>query len=271
MSAETDASPSRPASPYSPEYRVLSWGVFGLILGIAFEFMAVATALPAAAKDLGGLSLFAWALTGFLGAAMFANGIAGEIADRIGPRVPVVGGALLFTAGLLVSGLATSMPMLIAGRVVQGAGAGFTIVGIYVVIAQCYPETIRPQMMSLISTAWVVPSVIGPFISGRLTEVVSWRWAFLSLIPLIPIPLLVVLPKLRQTHGSDVRRDRPGLAGSDDGRRGRAASSGPGSRRRTAAGSPRPAPWSSASSSSSDPPASCSPRGRCDCAAACRL
>ena len=84
---------------------MLTWGVFAMILGIAFEFMAVATALPIAAKELGGLSLFPWALTGFLGAVMFANGVAGEVCDRVGPRLPLIVGSITFTAGLLVSGL----------------------------------------------------------------------------------------------------------------------------------------------------------------------
>jgi len=193
--------------PYSARFRALSLGVFALILCIAFEFMAVATALPVAARELGGLNLFPWALTVFLAAVMFANGVAGEVCDRIGPRLPLVGGSLAFTGGLLVSGLATSMPMLIVGRFVQGLGAGFTIVAVYVVIAQCYPEEVRPRMMSLLATAWVVPSVIGPFVAGGLTELVSWRWAFLVLVPLVPIPLLVVLPRLAQSSPTEVRRE----------------------------------------------------------------
>ncbi len=185
-----------------PSYRVLSCGVFAIIVVIAFEFMAVATALPVAARQLGGLSLYAWALTGFLGAAMFSTGVGGGVCDRIGPRVPLVVGALGFAGGLVVSGLSTSMPMLISGRIVQGLGAGLTIVAIYVVIGQCYPESLRPKVMSMIATAWVVPSVVGPFVAGSLTEYVSWRWAFLSIAPLVPIPLALVLPRLRATHAS---------------------------------------------------------------------
>lgn len=168
--------------------------------------MAVATALPVAAKELGGLGLYPWALTSFLGAAMFANGVAGEVCDRLGPRLPVIFGSLTFGFGLLVSGSAQSMPVLIAGRVVQGLGAGFMIVAVYVVIAQCYPDVLRPRMMSLIATAWVVPSVVGPFIAGGLTELASWRWAFLSLAPLVPLPLIAILPRISATTGSDVRR-----------------------------------------------------------------
>ncbi len=185
---------------------MLSFGIFALIVGIAFEFMAVATALPVAARELGGLGLYPWALTGFLGAAMFANGIAGELCDRLGPRLPLAAGATAFALGLVISGLSQSMPMLIGGRIVQGLGAGFTIVAVYVVIAQCYPEAVRPRVMTLISTAWVVPSVIGPFIAGGLTEYISWRWAFLSLVPMLPIPMFAVLKRLGPTAPTKTRR-----------------------------------------------------------------
>jgi len=59
------ASRPRPdISPLGPTYRALSLGIFAIVVVIAFEFMAVATALPVAARELGGLSFYAWALTG---------------------------------------------------------------------------------------------------------------------------------------------------------------------------------------------------------------
>ncbi|MGI8576702.1 MAG: MFS transporter [Nocardioidaceae bacterium] len=199
-------SPRRETGPFGASYRLLSVGVFTLIVVIAFEFMAVATALPVAARELGGLKLYAWALTGFLGASMFANGIGGEVCDRLGPRLPLAIGGTTFGVGLLVSGLSASMPMLIVGRVVQGLGAGVTIVAVYVVIGQCYPDALRPKVMSLIATAWVVPSVVGPFIAGGLTEYISWRWAFLSIAPLVPIPLALVLPRIKGERRVGERR-----------------------------------------------------------------
>ncbi|MDP9318265.1 MAG: MFS transporter [Actinomycetota bacterium] len=202
-------------SPLDPTYRALSLGIFAIVVVIAFEFMAVATALPVAARELGGLSFYAWALTGFLGAAMFATGVAGGVCDRIGPRLPLAGGGLGFGVGLLISGFSTSMTMLVCGRIVQGLGAGLTIVSVYVVIGQCYPEALRPKMMSLIATAWVVPSVVGPFIAGGLTQYVSWRWAFLSIAPLVPIPLALVVPRIRgerRTRDAEPGRVRLALA-----------------------------------------------------------
>ncbi len=205
--------PHAEAGPLSPDYRALSLGIFAIIVVIAFEFMAVATALPVAARELGGLSLYAWALTGFLGAAMFSNGVGGGVCDRIGPRLPLAVGCLTFSLGLVVSGLSTSMTMLVCGRVVQGLGAGLTVVAVYVVIGQSYPDGLRPKVMSLIATAWVVPSVVGPFIAGGLTQYVSWRWAFLSLAPLVPMPLAVVLPRIaEQARGRVAQPGRVGAA-----------------------------------------------------------
>ena len=111
------ASRPRPdISPLGPTYRALSLGIFAIVVVIAFEFMAVATALPVAARELGGLSFYAWALTGFLGAAMFANGVAGGVCDRIGPRPPLVTSALVVPAwlagvGLVVGGLGMGLSM----------------------------------------------------------------------------------------------------------------------------------------------------------------
>jgi len=103
-------------SPLDPTYRALSLGIFAIVVVIAFEFMAVATALPVAARELGGLSFYAWALTGFLGAAMFATGVAGGVCDRIGPRPPLVTSALVVPAwlagvGLVVGGLGMGLSM----------------------------------------------------------------------------------------------------------------------------------------------------------------
>jgi MFS family permease len=96
--------------------------------------------------------------------------------------------------------------MLIGGRIVQGLGAGCLIVAVYVVIGQSYPQSHRPRMMSLLSTAWVVPSVVGPFVAGGLTQLISWRWAFLSIAPLVPIPLFAVMPRIAETARTEVRR-----------------------------------------------------------------
>ncbi|MEV0819973.1 MFS transporter [Nonomuraea rubra] len=58
-----------------------------------------------------------------------------------------------FVTGLLLAGPATSMEVLIAGRVVQGFGGALVGVAVYVVVAKVYPEEHRPRIFSLLATA----------------------------------------------------------------------------------------------------------------------
>jgi MFS family permease len=123
--------------------------------------------------------------------------VAGPTIDRAGATVPFATGAGLFLAGLLIAGFAPSMPMLIAARAVQGLGAGFISSISYAVIGRGYPTDLRPQMLAMTATAWVVPGLIGPALAGLIASASSWRWVFLSVVPLPPIALICALPALR--------------------------------------------------------------------------
>ena len=67
-------------------------GIVAVILLIAFEAMAVATAMPRAVAELHGLAFYAWAFSGFVVASLFAMVVAGEACDARGPRLPLLGG-----------------------------------------------------------------------------------------------------------------------------------------------------------------------------------
>lgn len=167
------------------------------MLVIAFEAMAVATAMPVAVRALHGLSLYAWGFSAYLTTSLFAMVVAGEWSDRRGPREPFLGGAATFAVGLLVAGTATSMPVFVAGRAVQGLGGGMVLVALYVVIARRYPESLRPRVFSAISAAWVLPSIVGPALAGWAAEQVSWRAVFLGVPPFVALAMVFVVPSLR--------------------------------------------------------------------------
>lgn len=183
-------------SPWAPRLRRVTVGVVALISLVAFEALAVATAMPVAARALEGLGLYAWSFTGFLVTSLFATAVAGDVADRLGPRWPVLGGVSLFATGLVIAGAAGSMVPFVAGRLVQGLGAGGIIVGIYVLVGQTYPDEVRPRIFSYLSAAWVVPAVIGPLVAGTVAENLSWRLVFYGLLPLIVAPVVLLLPRL---------------------------------------------------------------------------
>ncbi|MFJ8585196.1 MFS transporter [Streptomyces sp. NPDC093595] len=183
----------------SASHRALSVGIVSVVLLIGFEATAVGTAMPVAARELHGVSLYAFAFSGYFTTSLFAMVLAGEWADRRGPLGPLTAGINGFAAGLLLSGTANSMWLFVFGRAVQGLGGGLVIVALYVVVSRAYPERLRPSIMAAFAASWVVPAVVGPLVSGTITEHLGWRWVFVGIPVLVALPLALALPAIRRT------------------------------------------------------------------------
>ncbi len=183
-------------SPFSPSRIGLTSGLLLTVSFVAFETLAVATVLPAVVADLGGLNLYGWAFSAFFLTQLVGIVISGLLADERGPVLPFALGIVLFSAGLLVGGLAPSLPVLIAGRALQGLGGGAIGSIAYVAIGRGYSEDVKPRMLALLSTAWVVPGLIGPGIAGLMAEGLGWRSVFLVLVPLPALAALLAFPSL---------------------------------------------------------------------------
>jgi MFS family permease len=184
-------------SLFSPQWRNLSIGAISLCSMIAFEAIGVAAGMPAVAADLDGVSLYALVFAGTTAGSVVAMVWAGDDCDRHGPLRSMAAGMLLFAIGLLSAGLANSMEMLIAGRVIQGLGAGTLVVALYVAVAQALPEELHPRLFALFSSAWVVPAIVGPAISGWIVQQFGWRWLFLGILILLLPTAALILPPLR--------------------------------------------------------------------------
>ncbi|WPO73495.1 MFS transporter [Streptomyces sp. KN37] len=210
VAAETTA-PPRPEGPgvLGKPYRALSIGIVSVVLLIAFEATAVGTAMPIAARELDGVALYAFAFSGYFTTSLFGMVFSGQWADRRGPLGPLAGGISLFGAGLLLSGTASVMWLFIAGRAVQGLGGGLVIVALYVVVSRAYPERLRPAIMAAFAASWVVPSVVGPLVSGTVTEHLGWRWVFVGIPVLVVVPLALALPAIRRTAAGPVDASAP--------------------------------------------------------------
>jgi MFS family permease len=191
-------------SVLGPDYRALTIGLLAVVSLIAFEAMAVATAMPVAVRDLGGLRFYALAFSAFLTTSLVGMVVAGDVSDRRGPVLPFVVAVVTFGVGLVIAGTATSMWLFVLGRAIQGFGAGLMIVALYVVIARVYPDALRPRLFSAMASAWVLPAVIGPSIAGVVADQLSWRWVFLAVPPLIAPAVLLMLPRLRSLGAADV-------------------------------------------------------------------
>ncbi len=181
-------------SPLPLSQRRLTVGICTMTVAIAFESIAVATAMPVAARELDGIRYYAWAFSLFLIGMLLATVLAGRVCDRIGPSRPLLIGLGVFVVGLVVAGTAESMVQLVGGRFVQGLGGGVLNTAMFVTVAKAYRPAQRPRVFTFISTAWVLPSFVGPPASAWLTTHLSWHWVFFAVIPLAVIGGAMVLP-----------------------------------------------------------------------------
>jgi MFS family permease len=186
-----------PEGVWSQRYRRLTLGLVLLTTGPAFEGLAVATILPRVVANLGGLSLYGWSFSAYLLATILGLILAGDEADRRGPAIPFIFGVSVFVLGLILAGTASSMLTFVLSRGVQGLGAGVITSVAYVCLGRGYPEQVKPQMIAILASAWVVPGLIGPALAGIIADFVGWRWVFLGLVPVLPFATILILPVLR--------------------------------------------------------------------------
>lgn len=199
------------ASPWSATHVGTTLGIFALTFLFAFEALAVSTVMPDIATDLHGLRLYAVGFAAPMAASVVALAVAGPWIDARGPHTPIMVGVAVFVTGLLLAGLAPTMLVFLAGRVVHGLGAGVVGVGQYVLIAQAYPESLRPRMFGILSAAWVLPAIIGPSLAALIAEHAGWRWVFLGAVA-IALAAWLLVRGAPSVAGGGSAGSRPGWA-----------------------------------------------------------
>jgi MFS family permease len=194
--AQTPPEPSA-GGIWTPGRRPLTIGLVLAVTLVAFEALAIATVLPVVGRELGDLRLYGWVFSAFLLSSLIGIVVAGTLADRVPLGRPMLAGLALFAAGLVIGGTAPTMAVLVAGRAVQGLGAGVVPAVAYVAISRGYPDGCRPRMFAVLSTAWVVPGLVGPAVAALVASAVGWRWVFLGLLPLVVAAGLLATLALR--------------------------------------------------------------------------
>jgi MFS family permease len=197
------------ASIFGAHYRLVTLGTLAIVFLTAFENLAVTTVMPVISRQLDGASLYAVAFAGPFAVGVVGMVIAGNWSDRSGPRVPLYSSVALFAIGLLVAGTATSMPILVAGRVVYGLAGGATSVALYVIVARVFPPELQPRIFGAFAAAWVFPALVGPAIAGILADTVGWRWVFLGVVVLVAVAMVMVIPAMRELGHSPTNHDIP--------------------------------------------------------------
>ncbi|WP_309134504.1 MFS transporter [Cellulomonas sp.] len=187
------------------ERRTTTAALVTLVVLVAFESFAVTTVMPGVADVLDGHALYAFAFAGPLATGVVGMVVAGTWSDRAGPFRPFLAGSVLFVVGLVVAGVAQTMPLLVAGRLAQGLGGGAVNVTLLVTLARAYPPALHPRAFAWFSAAWVLPSLVGPAVAGLVAQVAGWRWVFLGVALLVvptSLPLLRTLRPLGPPEGA---------------------------------------------------------------------
>jgi EmrB/QacA subfamily drug resistance transporter len=186
---------------------------FGLFM-IMLDNTVVNVALPAIAADLGvGLSELEWIVTGY--ALTFASLMltGGKLADMLGRRLVFIVGLAIFTVSSLACGLAGSGDVLIAARVVQGAGAALMNPATLSIIAATFPPRQRGMAIGIWAGVSAMALAVGPLVGGLLTEHISWSWIFFVNVPigvLAIVASMLLIPESKD-ESADQRLDLPGL------------------------------------------------------------
>lgn len=209
MTGPTPASPPRAGGIWSPQFVWVTVGAVAMIFLAAIQSLAVTTVMPVVSADLDGAALYAIAFSGTLATGVIGMVAVGAWSDRSGPVWPLTASVVLFVGGLIVAGLAPTMEVLVIGRLIQGLGTGGQTVALYVVVARVYPPAIHGRVFAAFSAAWVVPSLIGPFLAGAVTEYIHWRWVFLGVAALTVLAYIMVATRL---WGTPLDTEHPSTA-----------------------------------------------------------
>jgi MFS family permease len=158
------------------------WPAFALImLGIwlmAADALVTSTIMPSVGRDLDGYAWFGWATSGYLVGVVAASSCAGWLSDRIGLRPAMIGSGLLLALGCTISALGPDMPTFVAGRMVQGLGAGWVAGFCYVTINLVFDERYLVRVFAAATAIWGVATFVGPLVGGLFADAGNWRGVF---------------------------------------------------------------------------------------------
>lgn len=157
----------------------------------AFEGTAFAAAIPQMAADLGSVSLLPWVITAFLLTSGVATIVTGRLIDSVGVRTMFRISIVLFAGAGTAAAFAPNMPVMIALRSVQGAGAGMVIAVGLAAVSLIYPPHLTGRAFAANSTVWGAMGVMAPAIAAFVLTTFDWRWILLVNLPLGMISLIV--------------------------------------------------------------------------------
>jgi len=170
----------------------------------ALDATVVNVAVPHIGRDLHtGVTALQWVLTSYLLTLASLILLAGALADRFGRRRMFILGTAWFVGASLLCGLAPSIELLIAARVLQGMGGALLTPGSLAIIQASFRPADRAAAVGAWSGLGGMAGAIGPFVGGAIVDGPGWRWAFLLNVPVGGIVIAcarAAVPETRDHH-----------------------------------------------------------------------
>ncbi|GAA4427647.1 hypothetical protein GCM10023169_27860 [Georgenia halophila] len=185
--------------------RVLAGLLLAMFVG-NLSATIVGNALPVIVAEIGGSQQqYTWIVTSAILASTAMTPIVGKLADLFDKKKLLLGAIVLFGVGSLMAGFSVSPEMLIALRVLQGAGMGAIMVLVQTTIATIVPPRQRGRYNGYLGAVIATATVSGPLIGGVIVDVqwLGWRWCFWATLPFMVGALAVLVKNL---HVPDTRR-----------------------------------------------------------------
>ncbi len=171
----------------------------------ALNQQIVATATPRIVADLGGFHLLAWMFTIYMLTSTIVSPIVGKLSDIFGRKLFVLTGMIIFVLASAGCGFATSMPMLILFRGIQGVGGGLVQSSVITTMGDLFSPAQRAKYIVIFMGSGAVASLSGPTVGGIVTDQLGWRWCFLLSLPVAAIAFAFVLAYLPSRKRRQIR------------------------------------------------------------------
>lgn len=189
------------AVPSSGRWLAVALALLGSFL-VSMDVSVVNAIQPAIGRSLhgAGTAAISWTITAY--AITFAATLvpAGRIADRAGRRRTFIAGLSLFAVGSAVCGAAPDLPVLLMGRVLQGAGAAAAQPASLGLLLAATPRARRAVYATRWGAAGAVGIAMGPVVGGAINVLISWRWALFVNLPIVAVAVALAPRTLAETE-----------------------------------------------------------------------
>jgi EmrB/QacA subfamily drug resistance transporter len=179
------------------------WVLLATVLGSSMAFLdatVVNVALPTIGRHLGAsLGGLQWTVTGYTLTLAGLILLGGALGDRLGRRRIFIVGVAWFALASALCGLAPSIGVLIAARMLQGIGGALLTPGSLAIIQATFAAEDRPKAVGAWSGLGGVTGAIGPLLGGWIVQAAGWRWVFLLNLPLAVIVIAVAVRHVPET------------------------------------------------------------------------